>query len=67
MIATNSFNTTKEVWFVTGSQHLYGPKVLATVAQDSEIIVAGEISNASKTQHSGRTEYFNTKRLNPNL
>ncbi|WP_306521552.1 L-arabinose isomerase [Rheinheimera sp.] len=32
---------TKEVWFVTGSQHLYGPKVLQTVAQDSEIIVAG--------------------------
>ena len=31
----------KEVWFVTGSQHLYGPKVLQTVAQDSEIIVAG--------------------------
>ena len=41
MIASNTFNTTKEVWFVTGSQHLYGPKVLATVAQDSEIIVAG--------------------------
>lgn len=33
--------STKEVWFVTGSQHLYGPKVLQTVAQDSEIIVAG--------------------------
>ena len=31
----------KEVWFVTGSQHLYGPKVLQTVAQDSEVIVAG--------------------------
>lgn len=31
----------KQVWFVTGSQHLYGPKVLGTVAQDSEIIVAG--------------------------
>jgi L-arabinose isomerase len=30
---------TKQVWFVTGSQHLYGPKVLATVAQDSEIMV----------------------------
>ena len=25
---------TKEVWFVTGSQHLYGPKVLETVAKD---------------------------------
>lgn len=31
----------KQVWFVTGSQHLYGPKVLGTVAQDSEIIVVG--------------------------
>jgi len=41
MIASNTFVSTKEVWFVTGSQHLYGPKVLATVAQDSEIIVAG--------------------------
>ncbi|WP_424442383.1 hypothetical protein, partial [Pseudoalteromonas rhizosphaerae] len=24
----------KEVWFVTGSQHLYGPKVLNTVADN---------------------------------
>ncbi|MDN4502398.1 L-arabinose isomerase [Alteromonadaceae bacterium BrNp21-10] len=33
--------THKEVWFVTGSQDLYGPKVLATVAGDSEVMVAG--------------------------
>ena len=32
---------TKEVWFVTGSQHLYGPKVLEEVARDSDAIVAG--------------------------
>ncbi|QJR81242.1 L-arabinose isomerase [Alteromonas pelagimontana] len=32
---------TKEVWFVTGSQNLYGPKVLETVAKDSQAIVAG--------------------------
>ena len=32
---------TKEVWFVTGSQHLYGPKVLENVASDSEGIVKG--------------------------
>ncbi|GAB3039285.1 L-arabinose isomerase [Bowmanella dokdonensis] len=31
----------KEIWFVTGSQHLYGPKVLATVADDSQTIVSG--------------------------
>lgn len=31
----------KEVWFVTGSQHLYGPKVLEEVARDSEAIVNG--------------------------
>ena len=24
-----------EVWFVTGSQHLYGPKTLETVAEHS--------------------------------
>ncbi|WP_440905895.1 L-arabinose isomerase [Catenovulum sp. SX2] len=31
----------KEVWFVTGSQHLYGPKVLEQVAKDSALIVEG--------------------------
>ena len=28
-----------EIWFVTGSQHLYGPKTLAQVAEDSQAIV----------------------------
>jgi len=28
----------KEVWFVTGSQHLYGEKTLKQVAADSETI-----------------------------
>lgn len=28
-----------EVWFVTGSQHLYGPQTLAQVAEDSKKIV----------------------------
>ena len=28
-----------EVWFVTGSQHLYGPAVLKQVAEDSKKIV----------------------------
>ena len=30
-----------EIWFVTGSQHLYGPKTLEQVAVDSQAIVAG--------------------------
>ena len=30
-----------EVWFLTGSQHLYGPETLKKVDQDSEIIVRG--------------------------
>lgn len=31
----------KEIWFVTGSQHLYGPKVLAEVGENSQTIVSG--------------------------
>ena len=31
---------TKEIWFVTGSQHLYGPGPLKQVAEDSEAIAA---------------------------
>ena len=27
-----------EVWFVTGSQHLYGPETLKQVAEDSQVI-----------------------------
>jgi L-arabinose isomerase len=30
-----------EIWFVTGSQHLYGPETLKQVARDSQAIVAG--------------------------
>src|SRR5690349_4225769 len=30
-----------EIWFVTGSQHLYGPATLKQVAVDSQAIVAG--------------------------
>ncbi|MSU65979.1 MAG: L-arabinose isomerase [Opitutus sp.] len=32
---------TPEIWFVTGSQHLYGPETLAQVARNSTAIVAG--------------------------
>src|SRR6186997_531876 len=36
-----------EVWFVTGSQHLYGPKTLETVAEHSrEITAALEVSSS---------------------
>jgi L-arabinose isomerase len=35
-----------EIWYVTGSQHLYGPKTLAQVAVNSQKIV--EALNASK-------------------
>lgn len=31
----------KEIWFVTGSQHLYGPETLAQVAKNSQTIVDG--------------------------
>ena len=29
-----------EIWFVTGSQHLYGPKTLETVAEHSREIAS---------------------------
>jgi L-arabinose isomerase len=29
-----------EVWFVTGSQHLYGPETLKQVAEDSKVVAA---------------------------
>ena len=38
-----------EVWFVTGSQHLYGPKTLRQVAADSEIIARGLNKGAALT------------------
>ena len=30
-----------EAWFVTGSQHLYGPATLKQVAENSQAIVSG--------------------------
>nr|MBA3470840.1 L-arabinose isomerase [Herpetosiphonaceae bacterium] len=42
MIELNHF----EVWFVTGSQHLYGPEVLEQVAEHSRI-VAQALSDAA--------------------
>ncbi len=40
----------KEVWFVTGSQHLYGPEVLKQVAADSAEIVASLNRSAAVPQ-----------------
>lgn len=36
-----------EFWFVTGSQHLYGPETLEQVAADSKVIVDG-LNNSGK-------------------
>lgn len=36
-----SANNQQSLWFVTGSQHLYGPKVLEQVANNSQTIVTG--------------------------
>jgi L-arabinose isomerase len=36
-----------EVWFITGSQHLYGPKTLRQVADDSQAIVKGLSAKAN--------------------
>ena len=33
-------NKNKEVWFVTGSQHLYGPETMKKVEDDSLLITA---------------------------
>lgn len=37
----------KEVWFVTGSQHLYGKETLKQVDIDSEIITKGINASAN--------------------
>ena len=34
-------STEKEIWFVTGSQHLYGPETLKQVAQNANTIANG--------------------------
>lgn len=34
-------HTPREAWFITGSQHLYGPETLAQVARDANAIVDG--------------------------
>lgn len=40
-------NSKMEVWFITGSQHLYGPKTLEQVDRDSSTIVDG-LNNSGK-------------------
>lgn len=34
-------NTPSEIWFVTGSQHLYGPEALKRVAANAEVVAKG--------------------------
>ena len=51
-----------EVWFVTGSQHLYGPKTLETVAEHSREI-AGTLSASS---HIPAQIVFKPVRTTPN-
>lgn len=38
---TNNMSTTPQIWFLTGSQHLYGPETLAQVAEDARTLVSG--------------------------
>jgi len=38
-----------EVWFVTGSQHLYGPETLALVAEHSQQSAAALLADSSAT------------------
>jgi L-arabinose isomerase len=46
-----------EVWFVTGSQHLYGPETLKQVAGDnSKKIIAETESSASSLPCTGRIQ-----------
>jgi L-arabinose isomerase len=45
----NNF-TDREIWFVTGSQHLYGPVALEQVAKNSQIVVDG-LNSASTLPH----------------
>ncbi len=40
-------NSPAEIWFVTGSQHLYGPETLKQVAAHAETVAAGLDSDAS--------------------
>jgi len=40
-------NSKNEIWFITGSQHLYGPKTLQQVDNDSKTIVDG-LNNSGK-------------------
>lgn len=40
-------HNSKEIWFVTGSQHLYGTETLKQVAEDSKVIAAA-LDNSAK-------------------
>lgn len=42
-----SANRALELWFVTGSQHLYGEDVLAQVNRDAEVVIQGLAAEAN--------------------
>ena len=46
-----------EIWFVTGSQHLYGPETLKAVAKHSQEIAA-TLNKASAIPTLPRMKYF---------
>ncbi len=50
----------KEIWFITGSQHLYGPEVLKQVASHSETIVAALNKSAGLLVNLKNTELVTT-------
>ena len=41
----------QEVWFVTGSQHLYGPEALEQVAANAQVVVEGVNASGKLPDH----------------
>ncbi len=54
-----------EIWFVTGSQHLYGPKTLEIVAEHSREIAAALNASASYAGQSAVQTCAYHSRCNP--
>ncbi len=51
-----------EVWFITGSQHLYGPKTLEQVAADSQAIVEGPERQGQISRSSSSSSRWSPRR-----
>jgi L-arabinose isomerase len=56
-----------EVWFVTGSQHLYGPSTLETVAQHSRQIAAWQKYTSGRSLCAISMSIFEAAELFQNL